>query len=744
MPDLLDTVRAQTTPFSTGCVQNTSELQRIYHLPYRDWQVEAAGYPIDTIVQKMTAAFRTPNGTMTLRPLQAAALAELYAFGGVLVPGRVSAGKCVVAETEVFADGVRRAVGDLVGQRFNARTMREGGALCEAPATCFASGRKPCVRLTLSNGDTTEISTDHPVLTAWGWMRVDDVRSGDSIAVAGETEVVWARAIRLEDIGVHDVYDLSVPETGCFVGNNIVLHNTIPSFLAAAVVNAQRPLLFVPAKLRDKTTKEWLKLSADWQLPRIRVESYDMLGLVQNEHYLTNYRPDIIISDEVHKLRRTNTSRTKRVTAYMRENPNTYFMGLSGTITKRSIRDYWHILRWCLKDRMPLPRDVPQLSAWSEFLDSRRNEDPRQVPNPGALVSFCTEAERFEIAQARAREAAAGADEVTKKELTKRVISIVRQAFERRLTGTPGVISSLSDTVDCSLILEQKSLDLSHLEPYYTRLRTAWEVPNGDVFTEAVDLWRHARELSCGMYYIWDPPAPKDWLEARRTWCAYVRHTLAHRHKYHSELHVAKGIVNGDLDDAVGRTAYAAWAQIRKTFKPNTVAVWVDDVTLKATAEWLFKRGEPPGLAWVEHVEFGRRLSQMTGLPYFGAGGLDAQGRSIEDESYKGPCILSISANNEGRNLQTRYSRNLIVSCPPSGDVIEQLLGRTHRDGQDADEVSAEFFLSCREQYDGFQYALKDAQYIQDTTRQPQKLLNCDLAVMSVDEAARQTGALWR
>ena len=115
-----------------------------------------------------------------------------------------------------------------------------------------------------------------------------------------------------------------------------------------------------------------------------------------------------------------------------------------------------------------------------------------------------------------------------------------------------------------------------------------------------------------------------------------------------------------------------------------------DDSVLNYCARW----AEKSGLIWCEHIDFAERLSDMTGLPYFAGEGLDKHGNSIE--TFDGPAaILSIEANREGRNLQ-RFSRNLVSSPMQQGDRWQQLLARTHRDGQEADEVICDVVVSCR------------------------------------------------
>jgi hypothetical protein len=238
------------------------------------------------------------------------------------------------------------------------------------------------------------------------------------------------------------------------------------------------------------------------------------------------------------------------------------------------------------------------------------------------------------------------------------------------------------------------------------------------------------------MFYVWQPRPPENWLAARRSWAKFVRDTLSRSRTYDTELQVARACAAGDLVD---HGIHESWKFIRDTFTPNTVPVWLDDTVLCDAAKWL----EEPGICWVEHVAVGERLATLTGLPYFGRGGLDAKTKtSIEAWNGKG-CIASIAANNEGRNLQA-WSRSYIMSMPPSGAIMEQLLGRCHRDGQEADEVSATIVLACREQFDGFMQARRDAEYIGTTTGQQQKLQIADYVnVPTEDEVARRGGPLW-
>lgn len=715
--------------------RDTPELRRVLSLPRRDLATglgEEFGTP-EEMAELLTEEFKRPGGTMKLRPIQALALQEAHDFKGLLGPIRVGGGKCTVYETEVWADQRRCMVGALVGSTFNVLTMLEDGTLGYRAASAFASGRKECVRLTLADGTSTALSTDHPVLTTRGWIEASKIEHSDLVRRLSFGHLAWVNAQSIVPIGVRDVFDLSVPETGCFVGDNIVLHNTLVTFLAPKVLEAKRPLLLIPAKLRHKTEREWFVLQEHWVLPQIRVESYTKIGLVQHAEFLNNYKPDLIIADECQRLKNSKAACVRRVRRYMKENPETIFLALSGTITRKSLLEYWHILRWTHGDRhMPLPASWEELIQWAGSLDVQtEKEGQKQKYAPGALLELCTPEEKRDFET---------------KGLSEDGLSVVRRAFQRRLTQTPGVVSTVDAQVSCSLLIRQVELDLSDRVELFKTMRETWETPDGHPFDEPVDMWRHARELACDMYYVWDPRPPKEWLIARKRWSKFVRGVLKNSKHLDSKLQVVHAVQAGEIsalvDDVGGKVdAWAAWQAVEHTFKPNTVPRWIGDTTLQYATKWGV---ENKGIIWVEHLAFGEKLAEISGMPYYGRKGMTKDGVPIESEQGNRSIIASIAANGEGRNLQC-FAQNLIVSCPPSGATLEQLLGRTHRDGQEADEVEVEILISCIEQWKGFQTALKDARYIQDSTGASQKLLYADLDVMDANEViGKHDGGLWK
>ena len=49
------------------------------------------------------------------------------------------------------------------------------------------------------------------------------------------------------------------------------------------------------------------------------------------------------------------------------------FVGLSGSITSTTIKDFWHLSLWALKECTPLPIKWTYLDAWGSVLDKGKN-----------------------------------------------------------------------------------------------------------------------------------------------------------------------------------------------------------------------------------------------------------------------------------------------------------------------------------------------------------------------------------
>lgn len=651
------------------------------------------------------------------------------------------------------------------------------------------------------------------------------------------------QALALHDIGVYNGLVGSLRVGG---------GKTLISMLAPVVLEPKPrvPLLILPAALIGKTEKDRELLAKHWKVARnLRIISFEFLGRIGAANFFDVYKPDLIIIDEAHRAKNKKAGVTKRLIRYMRENPQTRVVILSGTVVKKGLKDAAHLIKWALKDGSPIPLHDGELEEWADALDDGVNA-LRRV-DPGPLVTL-----------------AAGGP------TTGDPLTDARRAFRRRLSETPGFVETTGDQVDCSLNISALRYEEDPVtNGHFDTLRSKWETPDGYALTEAVAVWAHARQLALGFHYVQADPEgwercrskirqnekqrtettgsaistgsgpttgsearsgtplsrlttfakratgsaesstnvssqstevgatsanghpddtdsasttatrrgesedcsvfratgqsaflatasmeskelfntllqearpPKPWLDARRAWAKFVRDTLSRSRTLDTELQVKNAVKSG----ALRSPEFDDWARIEPTFTPVLRAVWHDDSALQACQAWIEKH---PGIVWVEHTTFGHELSRRTGAPYFFKEAKTAEGDSLPalaDAIRNGkeklrPIICSIASCGTGQNLQP-WNQNLITTGISQAADLEQLLGRTHRDGQQADEVMVEMLLGCREHWDAWQRARSQAKATEDTYGADQKVLIATVDFPEEAEIVSLQGARWQ
>jgi len=526
---------------------------------------------------------------------------------------------------------------------------------------------------------------------------------------------------------LRELHDLG-PPYGAFLPLRPGAGKTLVSFLAGTITGAKRPLLIVPAaqKERDgkpgKTELALAQYARHYKITPFRLISYEWLSHPSRLDWLGNYKPDLIVCDEAHKLKDPGTKAAKRIRKYLKSSPETRYVAMTGSPGERSIMESWHTIRWALRDRAPVPKDPMEARAWAYALDEKVPPDARL--DPEVLLQLEPDAARAA--------AQAGEDE----------LSQARAAFGVRLTSTRGVVSTYEDIPPVTLRLWASVVDLPpELTEAIVRMRETWVTPGGEEFNLAVHLWRHASTLGCGLHYMWDPPPPPEWRAARGDLYAWEREQLVHARTIDSVVHLREQVRSGERDDG-GRLA--AWEAIKHTYDPekHKKAVWVSDHMLEHAASWL--AGGDHRVCWVQDRALGERLAELTGLPFYADGGLDASGRLI-DEHRKGPAIASSHSCREGHNLQRWFYENLITRPSTRGGREEQRIARTHRDHQVSDEVTAEYLLTCREAYQALAQACRDALFSGPSYRQPQKLVYADKDFSAVEALIKDgTNPLWK
>lgn len=518
--------------------------------------------------------------------------------------------------------------------------------------------------------------------------------------------------IRLWPLQNAALHEISLANGG-FLSISVGGGKTLVSLLAADALQSKRMVLLVKPQLRQQLFHRDVPFYAKhFRIPldRIHVVSYNELSSVKRMDILDKIKPDLIVADEAHSLRIRSSARTRRFIRYMRENPGTRFVALSGTMSKRSIMDYAHLIEFALRKNSPLPHSFRVLEEWSGALDV--TDDPKQ---PGVLLQLCRDGEG------------------------------VRQGFCRRRNETLGVVASDEGSLGTSLVIAPRKLVIPpEVHQKLRDLYNTWQVGEEEL-ADGMALNRVARQMVSGFFYEWkwkDGVRDAEWIGARRMWHKAVRNYLQHmsRAGMDSPLLLARAAMEDRLNltgrnlyEEALKLAWARWDVVRKRPEPETIPNWISPFMVRDAVLWARERvkAKENGIIFYEHTALGHAIAKVGELPLFGAGA-DATTADIR----KTPVIVcSIRAQAEGKNLQA-WNRLLVTGPPANGLSWEQLIGRAHRPGQMADEVLVEVYLHCDEFRNAFESAMKDALYIEQTQGSKQKLLFASILAEDLKVAA--------
>ena len=470
------------------------------------------------------------------------------------------------------------------------------------------------------------------------------------------------------------------------------------TMLLPLALKAQRPLLLLPANLLETFHMEYRKFRPHFRVAsNLKVLTYSALSVASGADFLNRYQPDLIIGDEAHNLRHPESTRTKRLLRYARAFPETKHCYLSGTLTKRGLRDYAHLAELALGANAPLPLDLGELLAWANCIDAdgRATDGDWRVFGAALLPGW----EQL-YDDARRQQG--------------------REAFMRRMRSSYGVVASDESALGVSLYFHERAL----AEPEVIRearldLRETWCRPDGEELVSALEVYRVESQMSSGFYYVWDWPdgvVDEEWMEKRASWHKAVRRLLKRNDpQYDSPMRVALGVARGTLRDSDASEAYVAWCEVKDRPRPPTRAVWLDDFLVRWAGEWALERlaKKEPGIVWYEHTALGEALAAL-GLPVYGPG-------SDPQTARDSVLAASITAHGTGKNLQ-KFAKSLVLNWPSSGTMVEQLVGRTHRPGQMADEVTIEYPAHTPQARNAIRRSRVDARYIETTLATAQKL----------------------
>ncbi len=535
------------------------------------------------------------------------------------------------------------------------------------------------------------------------------------------TELHYEQAQALHEIA--DQTDRVGKAVGLFAPLAVGSGKTLLDLLSPLVVpDCKRAVLLIPPQLRAQLlTIDWPFYAQHWRLPNlagaryfnpalptVHVISYSELSSAKSTDLLEKLQPDLIIADEAHLVRNRTAARTKRFLRYFHSRPGTRFLCWSGTLTSKSLKDYAHLAELALGEGSPVPLHYPEVEAWAEAID------PSDWPAPiGELKQLCQPGEH------------------------------VRDGFRRRMLSTKGVVATTAKGgCNAALVVARRDPPMVPMSVVSAlkSVERSWTRPDGEELVDSLSWAACMRQLACGFYYRWVYPRGEpvevinDWFQKRQAWHRELRDKLKHpRVHLDSPLLCTKAAIRategyrGELP-VWHSTSWAAWRDIRASVVPQTATVWVSDWLARDAAAWA---KENTGIVWILFKAFGEKVSELSDKKLY-AGGREAAEQIILERGDKS-IIASANAYGQGFNLQM-FNKSLVANMPPSGSVWEQMLGRTHRTGQLADEVTCDVYLHTTEVTQGFEKARKEAVYIQQSFGSPQKL--CMAQIVQVSETS--------
>ncbi len=493
---------------------------------------------------------------------------------------------------------------------------------------------------------------------------------------------------------------------------------------------------------------------------------YSLLSTKDTSENLQGIAPQLIIADEAHRLANHSAARTRRFISLLKHlsdkgNPAELVI-LSGTITNKSIKDYYHLIKWCLKERCPLPLSDSMANDWALLVDAQATSADGAGLSPLGAAPIVP---IVKWAQGHYPDEPGG--------WPANVFGF-RKAFKYRLSTAPGVVSSSGSGVDTSLIIQNMDIpdpegkgstphkDWPELKRLIDQVEEAWLTPNGDEIDYAIHKWKWLNELSLGFYNQLTWPGVDEYAKRKKITEAQATETLEHAKAHHqagqqyvadknhglrqflknshrpgcdTPFLVGQSMVrNGDKD--VGKEMYKLWKEWKDLDfegRPDrdSKAVKVCDWKIQALARNAgeFRRDNPGSgtIYWYHHQEVGRWLVEamsaksVSGILHCPAG--EHANKTILDHANKDRIVVaSWDAHGTGKNLQ-HFEHMCVVQWPRSARTAEQLLGRLHRRGQKADELPVTTCNSLLFDHMNMAACLNDALYIHQSTGDKQKLI---------------------
>lgn len=439
------------------------------------------------------------------------------------------------------------------------------------------------------------------------------------------------------------------------------------AWLFGTLLRLRRVVISCPPRLVASMLSERVKFASSFYLsdaeiiPHSQLSQTDSKGLPEC---------DLLVIDEGQAFKNVLSMRTRWVFTALAQRPETRVVIMSGTFTPRSIGDFAHLSYAALRDASPLPMEPRDVQSW----ESCTNPTGAPLDQDYAWTRPLLDA--YPNAQGKNfREKA-------------------QAALGQHLAEARGVVLTTEQSVACGLIVRRRTAE----PPYPSTLD---RFPNGEPFVSEEEQERVERTYALGFWYRWEFVGATreeilEWRIARSLWAAFVRDEIK------------KNPEPGYFTPAHVEARHGAHAlQVRwKTIEAATKVVIHTEIVSRWVGEYARQYG---GLTWYYH----RALASI-----LASSGVDCP---EVPPTRATSCALSIRRHGTGFNLQ-HWSRMLVLEPPRSGATWQQLLGRLHRQGQEAETVEVDWLRASPFAERDFDRACEDSIFIERVLRDPQKL----------------------
>lgn len=469
--------------------------------------------------------------------------------------------------------------------------------------------------------------------------------------------------------------------------------------------------------------------------PGLYIVPYTALSNLDGLEVMRGISPTLVIADEAHTLA-NDSARSKRYWGVLQEieqaqGRSVEFCALSGTMAKKRLKDFWKLMRQAMGENAPLPLNTQNLDEWDETMAA----DGSNYITPAC--SWLPPWAENQFPDERFTRDTVGA----------------RSAFQARLKTAPGVITGGDASCKADLKLghfevpdDPAAKGWDELQQMKQNLETLGMKPNGELVSTPMHIYNISAELSCGFYN--DPFWPEAEVVSRRKEISVTEaENLLDRSKryleadqtyrsvlfpwvrssplgFDSDLQVGQKIANGEtqgIDPAVvqgwhERSQADFEQRIERDHRYVMVCDWKLDAVVTRVKR-VVKERKTGTLVWAHnHAVVDRLIEKLegTGFETYGVSPRHPKKNMdlLYDKSYRN-CVfvLSLGRCAHGLNLQHTFHTNVYAQVVRSAAYFEQSLGRTHRQGQEAEEVYAEVVLTEGTDHDTLGACLVEATF---------------------------------